>query len=167
MTDIEQCKQLYADAFGTSPEFDKMLFDLFGNNIETYKIGETVAATFFKIPCTLNLNDTEFTAYYIYAVTTHKDFRHKGIMTKLFSQTLTEPDTLYFLKPSSKNVIPFYEQAGFKKIIGTRNITRNYITVCNDFKKLSKLCDKPNENYPIMIKGLERIDTLTFEYTLE
>ncbi len=167
MTTLEQCKNLYADAFGSSPEFDKMLFDLFGSNIETYKIDKTVAAMFFKIPCKVSINGILSSAYYIYAVTTHKDFRHQGIMTKLFEQTLTEPNTLYFLKPSSKNVIPFYVQADFKEITGTRNITDNYITVCRNFEKLSKLCDKPNLTYPIMIKGILNIDTLTFEYTLE
>lgn len=167
MTEQEQCKKLYADAFGSSPEFDKMLFDLFGDNIETYKKGETVAAMFFKIPCHIKQNGNKLSAYYIYAVTTHKDFRHQGIMTKLFKKTLTEPNTVYFLKPSSKGVITFYKQAGFREIIGTRDVTDVLVETNADFKSLSQLCDKPYQTYPIMIKGDSNITKLTFCDTLE
>ncbi len=167
MTKRQQCEKLYKDAFGDSGEFDAMLFDLFFDYIETLQIDDTVAAMYFKIPCTLNLKNVKAKAYYIYAVTTHKDYRHQGLMSKLFADTQTEPDTLYFLKPSSKGVIPFYNQAGFKQIIGTREICDAVIAVNDDFKKLSQLCDKPQDTYPIMIKGITNIDKLTFEYTLE
>lgn len=167
MTKKEQCKQLYSDAFGSSPEFDKMLFDLFGDNIETYEKNGTVAAMYFKIPCQIKSGEKRLSAYYIYAVTTHKDFRHRGIMTKLFEKTLTEPDTIYFLKPSSDGVIPFYRQAGFKQICGTINASENTVEVCDNFKLLSNVCDKPRTEYKIMIKGNLNIHKLTFAYTLE
>lgn len=167
MTEQEQCKKLYADAFGSSPEFDKMLFDLFGNNIETYKKGETVAAMFFKIPCHIKQNGNKLSAYYIYAVTTHKDFRHQGIMTEFFEKMLTEPNTVYFLKPSSDGVIPFYIKSGFKQIVGTQKMCNTVIEVNDNFKKLSKLCDKVQKEYPIMLKSPIDIKKLTFKYTLE
>lgn len=163
----EQCEKLYKDAFGSSGEFDTMLFDLFFENTEILQKDGCVAAMYFKIPCTLNLNGVKKAAYYIYAVTTHRDFRHLGLMTELFKNTQTERDTLYFLKPSSDGVIPFYIKAGFKQIIGTRKPCDAVIEVCDSFKTLSKLCDKPNCEYPIMIKGIENIGKLTFEYTLE
>lgn len=167
MTKRDQCEKLYKDAFGETQEFDTMLFDLFFDNIETLEKNGVVAAMYFKIPCTFNLNGTKKAAYYIYAVTTHKDYRHKGLMSKLFAKTQTEPDTLYFLKPSSEGVIAFYNQAGFKQITGTRSLCDATIEVNNDFKKLSELCDKPTDEYPIMIKGFTNIDRLTFEFTLE
>ena len=167
MTTKEQCEMLYKSAFGESPEFDKMLFDLFFENIEVLKIGDEVAAMYFKIPCFLILDNTRIKADYIYAVTTADKYRRKGLMSKLFADTQTDTDTVYFLKPSSEGVIAFYEQVGFKKIIGTRAQSNATIEVNDNFKKLSALCDKPQNEYPIMIKGNADIDRLTFEYTLE
>ena len=142
---------------------DEMFFD----NVETLETDGIITAMYFKIPCTLNTNGTKTKAYYIYAVTTHNDFRHRGLMSQLFEKTQTEPDAFYFLKPSSEGVIKFYTRAGFKKITGTRNICDAVIEVDDNFKKLSSLCDKPQDTYPIMIKGVPDADILTFEYTLE
>ena len=167
MNTLTQCKLLYNAAFGEDREFDSMLFDLFGDFIETLIIDNTVAAMYFKIPCTLNLNGARKKAYYIYAVTTHSDYRHRGLMSRLFADTQRESDTLYFLKPSSEGVIPFYTQAGFKKIVGTRNACTATIEVDDNFKKLSAICDKPQSDYPLMINGITDFDKLTFEYTLE
>lgn len=167
MTIREQCKKLYNEAFGEAQEFDTLLFDLFFENIEILQKDGIVTAMYFKIPCVLNLNNVKSKAYYIYAVTTHKNYRHQGLMSLLFEKTQTEPDTLYFLKPSSEGVIPFYNQANFKQIIGTRDSCQAIIEVSDNFKKLSELCDKPNREYPIMIKGICNIEKLTFEYTLE
>ncbi len=167
MTVRNQCEELYKQAFGESQEFDKMLFDLFFENTEVLQKDGIVMAMYFKIPCVLNVDGVKSKAYYIYAVTTHKDYRHQGIMSRLFKKTQTEPDTLYFLKPSSCDVIPFYIQAGFKQIVGTREICSAKIEVCDNFKRLSELCDKPDCDYPLMIKGITNIEKLTFEYTLE
>ena len=167
MTKLEQCKQLYNIAFGQDTQFDQMLFDLFSNCIETLEIDGHVAAMYFKIPCVLNFKGAKTKAYYIYAVTTHSVFRHKGLMSQLFKDTQTEDDAFYFLKPSSEGVIPFYLQAGFKQIVGTTSLCDAKIEVNENFKKLSFICDKPQEDYKIMIKGAPFVDTLTFEFTLE
>ena len=167
MTKRKQCETLYATAFGEDSKFDLMLFDLFYDCVETLVIDDIVVAMYFKIPCILNLNNKKVKAYYIYAVTTHKDFRHKGLMSKLFRETQKENDAFYFLKPSSQSVIEFYNQAGFRQIIGTREFSDAIIEVDSKFEKLSQLCEKPTCTYPIMIKGDYSVDTLTFEYTLE
>ena len=167
MTKQEQCKKLYNDAFGSDKTFDDMLFDLFFSYVETLETDGRVAAMYFKIPCILNHNGTTHNAYYIYAVTTHTDFRHQGLMSRLFNETQTENDAFYFLKPSSEGVIAFYNQAGFTQIEGTRQKCDAVIEVDDNFKKLSFLCDKPQDTYPIMMKGAPHIDKLTFEYTLE
>lgn len=166
MTIRNQCEKLYKDAFGDSGEFDGMLFDLFFENVEVFKMDDVIAAMYFKIPCVLNIDGAKSKAYYIYAVTTHKDFRHQGIMSKLFAKTQQE-NAFYFLKPSSEGVIAFYNQAGFKQIVGTKAPCNAVIEVDDNFKKLSHLCDKPQNTYPIMIKGVPNINKLTFEYTLE
>ncbi len=166
MTDREQCEKLYKDAFGDSGQFDKLLFDLFFSNVETLKKDGVVVAMYFKIPCVLNVGGARQKAYYIYAVTTHNDHRHQGLMSRLFKDTTNET-VLHFLKPSSEGVIAFYNQAGFKQIVGTRDMCDAVIEVDDNFKKLSQLCDKPTADYPIMIKGFNEIDRLTFEYTLE
>ncbi len=167
MTIREQCEKLYNNAFGEDSEFDTMLFDLFFDSVETLQKDGIVTAMYFKIPCILNYNGVEKKAYYIYAVTTHKDFRHQGLMSRLFSETQRESDAFYFLKPSSEGVIAFYEQVGFKQIIGTRNVTDAVIKVDDKFKRLSLLCEKVGDTYPIMIKSSLDIKKLTFEYTLE
>ena len=166
MTIRKQCEKLYKDAFGDSGEFDSMLFDLFFKNVEVFEKNGVIAAMYFKIPCVLNIDGAKSKAYYIYAVTTHKDFRHQGIMSKLFAKTQQE-NAFYFLKPSSEGVIAFYNQAGFKQIVGTKAPCNAVIEVDDNFKKLSHLCDKPQNTYPIMIKGVPNINKLTFEYTLE
>ena len=167
MTIRNQCERLYRQAFGESQEFDPMLFDLFFKNTEVSQKDGIVTAMYFKIPCVLNFDGTKSKAYYIYAVTTHNDYRHQGIMSNLIEKTQTESDSLYFLKPSSLDVIPFYNQAGFKQIVGTREICNAKIEVSDNFNRLSELCDKPNCDYPLMIKGTINIEKLTFEYTLE
>ena len=167
MTKLEQCKSLYNAAFGSEPEFDNMLFDMFFNCVETLEIDDVVAAMYFKSPCVLNIGGNKQKAYYIYAVTTHSDFRHRGLMSKLFYKTQTEKDAFYFLKPSSEGVINFYNQVGFKQIIGTRNACDAQIEVNDNFKKLSSICDKVKETYPLMIKGSQNIEKLNFIYTLE
>lgn len=167
MTIREQCKKLYTDAFGEDSEFDTMLFDLFFDNVETLQKDGIVTAMYFKIPCNLNHNGTIKKAYYIYAVTTHKDFRHQGLMSRLFEQTQTENNALYFLKPSSDGVIAFYKQVGFRQITGTREICDAVIEVDDKFKKLSSICEKVKKNYPLMIKGISDLCKLTFKYTLE
>ena len=167
MTPRQQCENLYKEAFGEEKEFDQMLFDLFFDNVEYLTQDNIICAMYFKIPCFLNKDGIKHKAYYIYAVTTHKDFRHQGLMSRLFDNTQTEKDVFYFLKPSSEGVIPFYTQSGFKQIIGTRDVTDAVIEVDDKFKKLSNLCDKPQNDYPIMIKGYPQIKKLTFEYTLE
>ena len=166
MTNFEQCKKLYTDAFGEDEKFDSMLFDFFFDKVETLEKDGIVTAMYFKIPCVLNFKDTKFKAYYIYAVTTHKDFRHRGLMSKLFSETQTE-DAFYFLKPSSEGVVAFYNQAGFKQIVGTRDICDATIEVDDNFKALSSICDKPQGTFPLMIKAKTQIEKLCFEHTLE
>ena len=167
MTKLDQCKSLYNAAFGSEPEFDNMLFNLFFDCVETLEIDGLVAAMYFKIPCTLNLNKEKRKAYYIYAVTTHSDFRRQGLMSKLFLNTQTEKDAFYFLKPSSEGVIKFYTLAGFKQIVGTRESCDAFIEVDDNFKKLSSICDKVKDTYPLMTKGNENIEKLNFIYTLE
>lgn len=167
MTKKEQCKKLYNEAFGEDCEFDTMLFDLFFDCVETLETDGKIAAMYFKIPCVLNQNGIKSKAYYIYAVTTHNDFRHKGLMSKLFYKTQNEDDAFYFLKPSSEGVIKFYVHAGFKQIIGTRELCDAVIEVDDNFKKLSSICDKAKNTYPLMIKGKFNIKKLTFTYTLE
>ena len=166
MNKRQQCEKLYNEAFGEDRQFDKMLFDLFFDKVETLEKDGVVAAMYFKIPCILKYNNNRKKAYYIYAVTTHKDFRHQGLMSKLFDDTQTE-DAFYFLKPSSEGVIKFYNQASFTQITGTRDVCDAMIEVDDNFKTLSALCDKPQGSYSIMIKGSPLIDKLTFEYTLE
>ena len=167
MTKLEQCKSLYNAAFGSEPEFDNMLFDMFFDCVETLETDGKIAAMYFKIPCVLNIGGNKQKAYYIYAVTTHSDFRHRGLMSKLFYNTQTEKDAFYFLKPSSEGVINFYNQVGFKQIIGTRNTCDAQIEVNDNFKKLSSICDKVKDTYPLMIKGSQNIEKLNFIYTLE
>ncbi len=48
MTDRQQCERLYRDAFGDSGEFDKMLFDLFFENVVTLKKEDTVVLCILK-----------------------------------------------------------------------------------------------------------------------
>lgn len=167
MTKKQQCETLYNLAFGQDTQFDNMLFDLFFDCVETLEIDGKVASMYFKIPCTLNNGGNKTKAYYIYAVTTHSDFRHKGLMSELFCKTQTETDVFYFLKPSNEGVINFYTQAGFRQITGTTEICDAVIEVDDNFKKLSSLCDKPKTAFPLMIKGTPNINKLTFEYTLE
>ena len=144
-----------------------MLFDMFFENIKFLQTDGAVAAMYFKIPCVLKFKNSEIKAYYIYAVTTHRDLTHRGLMSKLFAETQTESDAFYFLKPSSEGVIEFYKQAGFRQIIGTRRPCEAAIEVSEGFKALSGLCDKPQCEYPLMIKGNADIEKLNFEYTLE
>lgn len=167
MTKIQQCKTLYNQAFGSEPTFDSMLFDSFFDCVQTLETDGQISAMYFKIPCVLNQKDQRSKAYYIYAVTTDIKFRHQGLMSKLFCETQTENDVLYFLKPSSDGVIKFYEQAGFKQIVGTGDDCDASIEVDDNFKKLSSLCDKVKGCYPIMIKGNTDIKKLNFKYTLE
>lgn len=168
MNTRQQCEALYRAAFGESPDFDRQLFDSFFDCVEFLEIESVVAAMFFKIPCTLKTGSESLPAYYLYAVTTHSDFRRQGLMSRLFSERL--PDgTFCFLKPSSEGVQKFYSLQGFKKLVGTPKDTDNRIIVSDKFEALSSLCDKPSGSYTLMAKGgsADQIETLGFKYTLE
>lgn len=163
----EQCEKLYRQAFGESKKFDGLLFDMFFNNVQILQTNGVVAAMYFKLPCVLCLNKAKIKAYYVYAVTTHPDFRHRGLMSRLFAETQAEPDAFYFLKPSDSGVTEFYKQVGFRQIIGTTKPCEAKIKADDRFASLSTLCDRPECEYPLMAKGTPSVKKLNFKYTLE
>lgn len=118
---LNQCKKLYAEAFGEDKLFDDLFFDLYFENSCRYIVenGEVISML-VAIDVTANGKNGK----YIYAVCTKKDYRGKGYMHKLFSAVKEEFANYSFLclKPAHDWLYPLYEKEGFfKKMVMFEN----------------------------------------------
>lgn len=169
MSNLENCKRIYTEAFGMSEPFDSELFGAFSQNIKALEIGSQTVAMLFLLPCKLVANGKEIKAGYIYAAATDKRYRGMGYMSRLMSKVCASDDVFYFLKPATSELEGFYRRLGFKCAEGVENGEADaFIEVCETQKSLQKKrCDCP-EKYILMYKKAdEKIEKLSFKYPME
>ena len=119
-SDYENLKALWRTAFDDTEES----LDCFFKNtvspervLSVFKDGKPVSALYMLESEIIKDNKT-YSAYYIYAVCTHPDFRGKGLMKSLFEELfkvakIRNIDYL-FLVPEEEYLFKIYEKLGFK-----------------------------------------------------
>ena len=109
---INECKEIYREAFGSDGEFENRLFTCCFKYCRTFSIGGKTASMLFALPCNIHSDAAPVSAYYIFAAATKKEFRGNGYMSRLIRSL--EADRLLFLKPASPSLFGFYERLGFQ-----------------------------------------------------
>lgn len=110
---INECMEIYREAFGTDKDFENRLFSTCAEYRKTLCINGKTVSMLFALPCNIHKNGGIIPAYYIFAAATKKEFRGKGYMSRLINSLKT--DRLLFLKPADAPLFKFYEKLGFKR----------------------------------------------------
>lgn len=111
---INECREIYREAFGSDGEFENRLFTCCFKYCRTLSIGGKTASMLFALPCNIHNAAAPVPAYYIFAAATKKEFRGNGYMSRLIRSL--ESDRLLFLKPASPSLFGFYERAGLSAV---------------------------------------------------
>lgn len=120
-SDYENLKALWQTAFDDSKES----LDWFFKNtvspervIAVFQNGKPVSAL-YMLESEIIKDKKTYSAYYVYAVCTHPDFRGKGLMKSLFEELFKVAKTrnvdYLFLVPEEAYLFNIYEKLGFKK----------------------------------------------------
>lgn len=145
--DIPRCAEIWKDCF---PE-DKDFCDYYFNNV--HPLGKSlVCEACGTVTSYLNILDFDanckgrlLKSSYIYAVSTHSDFRNKGYMSAIFNRALELCDNkdFTFLIPSVNGI---YEKFGFKTIARQKSmqydISGNDCLICNDISHLNMIYEQ-------------------------
>lgn len=110
---INECREIYREAFGTDEDFENRLFSACADYCKELCINGKTVSMLFALPCNIYNGGGLIPAYYIFAAATKKEFRGKGYMTQLINSL--ETDRLLFLKPANAPLFKFYEKLGFKR----------------------------------------------------
>ena len=138
---INECREIYREAFGSDGEFENRLFTCCFKYCRTLSIGGKTASMLFALPCNIHNAAAPVPAYYIFAAATKKEFRGKGYMTQLINSLKT--DRLLFLKPANAPLFKFYEKLGFKRFeISADENSPIYAEPTGGFARLT-LSEKP------------------------
>lgn len=159
-------KSIYLDAFGDENGFCTRLFDSFGSVMECEYQDERPVSILFPLPCTLDLGDKKIPAKYIFAAATDKNYRSKGYMSRLIERVCSDPDTFYFLRPATDDLVEYYSRLGFKPINGCGIGNYPEITVSEAHRTLA---EKPEDGrFTLMYRycGNLSIDGITFKYSM-
>ncbi len=120
-SDYENLKALWQTAFDDSKES----LDFFFENtvspdrvLAVFQNGKPVSAL-YMLESEIIKDKKTYSAYYVYAVCTHPDYRGKGLMKSLFEELFKVAKTrnvdYLFLVPEEAYLFNIYEKLGFKK----------------------------------------------------
>lgn len=138
---INECMEIYREAFGTDKDFENRLFSTCAEYRKTLCINGKTVSMLFALPCNIHNGGMIIPAYYIFAAATKKEFRGKGYMSRLINSLKT--DSLLFLKPADAPLFKFYEKLGFKRFeISADENSPIYAEPTNGFARLI-LSEKP------------------------
>lgn len=119
-SEYEKLKALWKTAFDDSKES----LDYFFQNtaspervLAAFEEGKPISAL-YMLESDILIDKKEYSAYYIYAVCTHSDFRGKGLMKSLFEELFKVAKSrnidYLFLVPEEEYLFNIYEKLGFK-----------------------------------------------------
>ena len=165
---INECREIYREAFGSDGEFENRLFTCCFKYCRTLSIGGKTASMLFALHCNIHSDAAPVSAYYIFAAATKKEFRGNGYMSRLIRSL--EADRLLFLKPASPSLFGFYERLGFQPFSVSSN--ENSPCFAEPAEGFAALADK-EEKAPISCTALFKydrnilIDGLFFPFFME
>ena len=120
-SEYENLKALWNTAFDDSKE---SIDSFFAKTVSpervlaVFKEGKPVSAL-YMLESEIIKDNKAYSAYYIYAVCTHPDFRGKGLMKSLFEELFKVAKSrnidYLFLVPEEEYLFNIYEKLGFKK----------------------------------------------------
>lgn len=120
-SEYENLKALWKTAFDDSEENLGYFFKNTASPeriLAVFKDGKPVSALYMLESEIIN-KEKIYSAYYIYAVCTHPDFRGKGLMKSLFEELFKVAKSrnidYLFLVPEEEYLFNIYEKLGFKK----------------------------------------------------
>lgn len=119
-SEYENLKALWQTAFDDTKES----LDFFFENtvspdrvLAVFEEGKPVSAL-YMLESDVLISEKTYSAYYIYAVCTHPDYRGKGLMKSLFEKLFKVAESrkidYLFLVPEEKYLFGIYEKTGFK-----------------------------------------------------
>ncbi len=119
-SDYEKLKALWQTAFDDSKE---SLDFFFGNTVATERVlaafeeGKPVSAL-YMLESDIVINKKKYSAYYIYAVCTHPNYRGNGLMKSLFQELFKVAKArgidYLFLVPEEEYLFEIYKKLGFE-----------------------------------------------------
>ncbi len=115
----ENIKSLWQVVFGDSGEYVEMFLDHYYKPSYCYGavVEEELIAMIFALPATLTSKEETYQGAYIYAVSTHPDYRGQGISNRL--SAFVEEDlkdkasSFVCLVPAEKSLFDFYSKQGY------------------------------------------------------
>ena len=120
-SEYENLKALWETAFDDSKESLDYFFQSTASPervLAAFEDGKPVSAL-YMLESEIIKDNKAYSAYYIYAVCTHPDFRGKGLMKSLFEELFKVAQSrnidYLFLVPEEEYLFNIYEKLGFKK----------------------------------------------------
>ncbi len=119
-SDYENLKKLWTTSFDDSKESLDFFFE---NTVSPDRVlvvfdDDKAVSALYMLECEILIDKKEYSAYYVYAVCTHPDYRGKGLMKSLFRELFKvakDRGTDYlFLVPEEEYLFGIYEKIGFK-----------------------------------------------------
>lgn len=166
---INECREIYREAFGSDGEFENRLFTCCFKYCRTLSIGGKTASMLFALPCNIHSDAVSVPAYYIFAAATKKEFRGNGYMSRLIRSL--EADRLLFLKPASPSLFGFYERLGFQPFSVSSN--ENSPCFAEPARRLCGACRRRGKKRRFHARRFSKydrnilIDGLFFPYFME
>lgn len=119
-SDYENLKALWQTAFDDSKESLDSFFEKIVSPdrvLAVFEEGRPISAL-YMLESEIVTSEKTYSAYYIYAVCTHPDFRGKGMMKSLFEELYKVAESrnidYLFLVPEKEYLFDIYEKLGFK-----------------------------------------------------
>ena len=139
--DIPAMTALWQEAFGDDESFINAFFKSFytPQNVPVFVIDGEIAAMLFLLDGELSIGGKRYPAYYLYAASTKKSHRGKGLMTELLdfsARTAADRGQAFIcLKPGEKELFDFYEKRGYLPAFGRKVFTvhRSETDILKDF----------------------------------
>lgn len=120
---------LWQEAFGDDESFINAFFKSFytPQNVPVFVIDGEIAAMLFLLGGEMSIGGKRYPAYYLYAASTKKSHRGKGLMTELLdfsARTAADRGQAFIcLKPGEKELFDFYEKRSYLPVFGRRVFT--------------------------------------------
>lgn len=127
--DIPAMTALWQEAFGDDESFINAFFKSFYSpqNVPVFVIDGEIAAMLFLLDGEMSVGGKRYPAYYLYAASTKKSHRGKGLMTELLdfsARTAADRGQAFIcLKPGEKELFDFYEKRGYLPAFGRKVFT--------------------------------------------
>ena len=124
--DIPQIIYLWNEAFGDSEKEIRFFLDnrFVENNTLVYEINGDIASMLFLLEGDMCIDGKCYPSYYLYAASTLKKYRGRGLMAELlsFAKEIANKRNKFFicLKPGEKSLFDFYEKHGYKTVFKIR-----------------------------------------------